>query len=161
MTLPPEATTLGHAIRWARRAKGLEVGYLAELVGITKTALQNIEYGTSRTGPAMIARLESMLGVALQALPQKRVKFTGELCEQHKPGHGAGIARGGRPSAGRVEPSARPRQKQDLCSTCFNLPHRRPRVGRCWCGERFAEDQVERAVGGAAQSSAQLAVDAA
>jgi len=30
------------------------------------------------------------------------------------------------------------------CPVCVGLPHRRPRVGRCRCGERYAEEVVER-----------------
>jgi transcriptional regulator with XRE-family HTH domain len=142
-------------VRWARKQKGMEVGYLAELVGIGKAALQNIEYGSTRTGPVTIARLEKMLGVSLQGLQQRRMKLTGELSEQHKPGHGAGIHRGGRRAA-----SDQPRQKQELCSTCFNLAHRRPRVGRCWCGGRFAEDVVRLEIP-EARSSAGLCEGAA
>lgn len=30
------------------------------------------------------------------------------------------------------------------CSRCYNLPHRRPIIGRCTCGELFAPEMLQR-----------------
>lgn len=31
-----------------------------------------------------------------------------------------------------------------LCTTCYGLPHRRPRGGLCRCGEAYAAEVIER-----------------
>lgn len=155
MNIPDDVKTLGHTVRWARRELGLTVDEVARHVGISKPGLQNIEYGNTKAGPVLVARLEVELHVALQGLTQRPAKFPPRLLERHQTGHGAGLPRGGtriRAIAGR--------KKQHICSACFSLAHRRPRVGRCWCGGRFAEEPASREIP-SAQSSMGLCEDAA
>lgn len=65
--IPSEITTLGGAIRWARRQRGWTVRTLAALVDLTIKVVQNIEYGCQ--GTSRVARFEDELDVELAHLP--------------------------------------------------------------------------------------------
>jgi ribosome-binding protein aMBF1 (putative translation factor) len=71
-----QGQTFGQAVRAARFAKGWTVGELAYRVGMTRKAVQNLEYGCLGTSRA--ADFERELGVALVGLPVRRARVPRE-----------------------------------------------------------------------------------
>ncbi|MET8774002.1 MULTISPECIES: helix-turn-helix transcriptional regulator [Nocardia] len=60
-----EATTIGHAIRTARRRHRLTQEQLAELAGTSTRTVREIEHGSGGTGIATVAAVANAVGLTL------------------------------------------------------------------------------------------------
>lgn len=176
LTIPEEITTLGGAIRWARRQRGWKVSELAFLVGMSAKVVQNIEYGLQRT--ARVARFEDELELELAHLPVAKVKI---LRAEREPVVGGrprkhGARRKFRPAATVVETQEleHTRRERELvagecgesthcfkgCNFCHEMPWRRRPGGCRGCGEMYAPEPSVRAES-TPQSSAGYAAERA
>ncbi|MGV9822422.1 helix-turn-helix domain-containing protein [Nocardia xishanensis] len=60
-----EATTIGHAIRAARRRHRLTQEQLAELAGTSTRTIREIEHGSGGTSIATVAAVANTVGLTL------------------------------------------------------------------------------------------------
>lgn len=158
LAVPEEITTLGGAIRWARKQRNLTQEQLAVAAGLTAGAsVSLIESGI--TGTYKLAAFARALGVPeleLEQRPKGRDPHhrDGRLCRPF----GKELTHTEAAARPTVEPRRcglcrKPehltancplrvgRSSKRVCSVCCGLAHRRPRKVTCdGCGERYAPE---------------------
>jgi len=71
---------IGTTLRSARQARGLTQDELARLAGIGRTSLSQLENGTiGEIGVRKILRVCAVLGLELQAVPERRLPTLDDL----------------------------------------------------------------------------------